>query len=554
MTIKTALMLSFFTLVLVISGCSDKSEPVAIPDNAFLYFQAEDIEGNWDQLKTRQFFAKSSQWQIWDEPWMKEVLKPLKDLQIDFQKNTGLPLNETTVMMVFGKKIDIAVIPAQPLPAILLIADLGSKSAPLKMITKALENIEPERVSHYEYLKHDITAIKTQNPELSEALSMPETLICFHKDRIIVSTSRSCIQNALDIIEDKAPPLSQNKDYQFMQESIGPTSATLYVKPLEMMNQIVTSGQQFGADTQSVPIYVTALISGINVTESGLEFSSAFLPGNTEENIFETLYSKGDSVKKAAKWLPSECIAGIAGGINLPGMIRHQKSILSEINTPDDVELWTTLTSALQTSTGLDIPLELETWGGDGAFFCIENIRMVTFVPVPDLAFGINVRDKKTAKAFTDSLRHQILSNYGAAIEEMVDVTLPDDNIYTYAPIPMLAGFQPGYALVDDYLIFGSSVSTVTNLITSQQGNTPRLFDSARFSHLLKSEKNKLVLCKAFDPQRFVTAGNNALDSLSLFLVAADQKPVVYREILDTMNSIPGIGFRMQVSDDLILY
>jgi len=550
MKMRMLWILLVISTLMVISGCSNKPDPLPIPADAMLYLQADNLEDNWGMLKTRKFFTEAAQWKLWQEPFMEEITATFYDFQEDFEKNTKLPLNETTFMMIFGKKVDIAVIPAEPFPAVIVVADLGSKSAPLKLISKSLKNLDPEKISKYKCLDHEITAVKTDLDRTPGSTIATEILFTFHKNYIIASSSRSGIRKSLKIIEEEAESLDLNQDYIKMRDSIDESSVIIYADPVRLADQVIENNL-ITTDEKTVPIRIKSVISGINVTKSGLHLVSSMLPIVENENFLETLYLDSDATNNASQWIPSKSIAGAACALNLPNMVKHQQEILSKIETDDGTELWTSLTETLQAFTGLDIPAELELWGGDGAFFCFEKIRMISVVPVPELALGFQVKDTMAAGNFIDSMKTRLPQ--GFAVKKMVDVSLPGNNVYTYASIPLLAGFQPGYALIDDFLIFSTSASTVTSLQMARNGDEQR-FELPRFSSLTDNSDENLFACKAVDPRRFAEDAGKALDNLGLFITAADQDPAVYREILSTLNNIPGIGLQVKFTDDMIVY
>jgi len=280
--------------------------------------------------------------------------------------------------------------------------------------------------------------------------------------------------------------------------------------------------------------------------------TSVFKPSDAEPELLRKLYQDGNTLEAMADWIPATAIVGAAGGVNLPEMVRHHRSVLHDIDGPDGTDLWTLLTETLQQSIRLDLPGELEKWGGNGMFFTLHSVRMVSFIPIPEFSIGFGVSDTAGARSFTRALEQRIISEYEPAIGQLVDVELPGGYTYSYVPVPMLAGVQPGWSLIDNVLVFGTSASGVTDLLLARTEELARFFDSPEFETLLSEDPGNMVLCKGVYPDRLARTGHTILDSLSLFIVAADKDPAVYREILDTVATIPGIGVHMHFTDTFV--
>ncbi len=201
--------------------------------------------------------------------------------------------------------------------------------------------------------------------------------------------------------------------------------------------------------------------AALSVTETGLTINTALKPPEEDITRWEKIYRNPIAVERSGKWLSSNCIAGSVAGIDVCGLMEHQKTILSTIDDLDGLDMWTKLTAMLQDFTGMDIPGELTLWGGKGMFFTMENIRMVSLIPIPELAFGIHIRDRAAAEEFVRKMQHRIEETAGPEAGNFTREPIGDNFTYHFLPIPLLPGFQPGYSLIDDYLVFGTSSQTV---------------------------------------------------------------------------------------------
>lgn len=556
--------MSMFLLILILlipalPGCDTAPETVPIPSDAVFYLRADHLEQNWDQLKTRQFISQCMNWKLWREPAMQDLTRGLREMQAEFKRNTGLPLNETTFMMMFGRRVDICVVPAENGPAALLIADLGPKSTPMKKIARAVETLESNRLSRYEFMDHDITAVKTKHGQSSRGNDplgeVAEILYHFNAHQLIMATHRDAMEKAILILENGDASFISTDAFLEAEKTLGAASIMAFVDTDNAAVLARTTAGNYGVPLPETRVHADWIAFGATVMDSGIAMASAMKPATAvEPDLLKKLYRDDDAIHAMAEWLPSNAIAGVAGGINLPALIDHQERVLSDVSGPDGTNMWSYIVRTLEDSTGLNLPGEIRSWGGNGAFFSLHSIRMAAFIPVPEFSIGFHVGNHDAADAFTLALKRRIIEEYGPAIGSTVDVELPGNVMYTYVPVPMIAGFQPGYTLTDDVLIFGTSASGVTDLLLARDGQQSRFFDAPAFQGLLTENTDNLVLCKALDPIRLAQAGRQILDSLSLFIVSADQDPAVYREILDSMTTVPGIGFQMQFAGDLVTY
>ncbi len=552
--VKSFMKVAFVIAFALVSGCMRKPEPVPIPGDAIMHARMDNLADNWDKLKESQFFQQAEHWKLWDEPWMTEILQPYEDFRLDFKRNTGLPFNETTFMMLFGKKVDMALLPGQPLPSVVFIADLGKKSTPIKKLNKGITSLDKERLSTYDYKKHTVTVVKTKHPNALNNGEPTEIFYSFHRNRVISSSSRQGIEKVINVIVDGLPVLTESPTYLELCNTIEKADLSFFGLPPEILKQVQSSSSSFGMEIESVPVQLKAFLSGASMVEKGINFQTAFIPVENQKDVIDRVYMDRKAVKNASKWLPAESIAGVAGGINLPGLIQHQKSILTAIPTEDGSNLWHTITWMLQESTGMDIPGELERWGGDGAFMVLENIRMATMIPIPELAIGFHADNKKLARAFSREVSQTINDRFADSLGQMVEMELPGGNVYSYVPVPLVPGLQPGCCVIDDYFIIGTAATTVTSAYLAMEGEQSRLFDSPDFTRLVEKNGDRLIMCKGAKPPKFAAAGKTALDSLTLILMGAGQKPEIYREILNSLETIPSAGFNLTLSDQHIVY
>lgn len=538
---------------LIITGCHRKPESEPIPDNAAVYCRFTDLQQSWDSLAGREFSQRCANWQLWREPWMKDAMAPLSQLRSDFEKDTGIPLNKNTIMLLCGQRVDLVMIPNEPLPDFLMISELGNNSAALKLLSRTMETLGQERVTVYEFEKTKITVVRQAEPVDPETPAIPEIVYCFVDDRLVAATDRTVLQQHLTSRSDPEKTLRNSADFIRMTDVLGSPANMIYVQPGRLLS-MVPDGDQNPETSFKTPVNADAWAAGLSVTDAGLKVASAMKPSGQDIDRWKTIYRNPDAVDRAGKWLASDCIAGSAAGIDIPGLMEHQKSVLEALDDSDGQNLWTKSTTALQDFTGIDIPGEFSRWGGTGMFFTMENIRMVTLVPVPDLAFGIHVRDRGAAEDFVKTLERQVEAKAGPETVRFERESISQNLYYHYVPIPLLPGFKPGYALAGDYLIFGTSSETVARSFKAFSGETTGLLQSDAIQPLLSAGRENLIGYQTFDPSRFADSARTALDAVSMFIVAADQKPAVYREIIDTLDVIPLIAFRLTIEDNMVVY
>ncbi|MBN1878805.1 hypothetical protein JW823_01735 [bacterium] len=539
---------------LVITGCHQKPESEPIPMEAAVYCRFDNIQNSWTTLSEREFMRRSAQWKIWSEPWMRDALKPLKALRTDFEKDTGVPLNEDTIMMLFGRRVDLVMLPDQPLPSILLISELGKNSAALKIVSRAIESLQKDRVSTYDYQDITITAVKAGNDVIPDTPSVQEIVYCFADERIFASTNRSALERFLTLRETPEQTLRDTAVFRETVKMLNMPANLVYTQPNRVMEIASAVGESYGAGAGISNLKADIWAAGLTVTDNGVTFDTALKPPHDDVERWEKIYRNPDAVERSGRWLSSNCIAGSVAGIDIPGLMEHQKSILSTIDDPEGMDMWTKLTGGLQEITGMDIPGELTLWGGKGMFFTMENIRMVSLIPIPDLAFGINVRDRAAAGEFVKAMQKRVEEAAGPDYGSFSQETLVNNYVYHFLPIPLIPGFQPGFALCDDYLLFGTSSDTVDQSLKTFSGKDPGLLDNPSMEPLIAMGVKDLIAYQTFDPPKFSSVAKTALDGISLFLVAANQKPEIYREVLDTLDTVPLVAFRLTLKDNMLVY
>ncbi|MBN1297031.1 hypothetical protein JXA80_09635 [bacterium] len=544
------IMVPTIVAILILTGCGSKQDDVPIPAESVIYLRLENMNANWDQLKQRETIAKCMQWQLWKEPFMQDLLKPVNEMKQDFRDNTGLPLNETTIMSMLGRRVDIAVVPTDRLPAVILVTNLGHKSTPMKQMSKALESLDGDRTTRSEYLNHDIIAVRTQ-PQDADDSDVPEHILyTFHRDDLIVSTDRELLQSSIALLENDSETLMDQPEFTAMMDAVNCSGFIAFVRPGAIAD---TVGSINGSPDSSGNLHSEWIGMGAELTPTGIRMASVMKPSGLPENVFDSLYPDDKAIHQAARWLSSQSIMGIACGVDTAALVDHEREILGSVQIPDGGSVWSMLTNTLQNTTGMDIPAELAAWGGDGVFFGMNTIRMALFVPVPDCSLGITVSDPAAARDFMNRVVTRIIEAYEPAIQTTAEVILPGNHSYRYFPVAMIEDLQPGYVLIDNMLIIGTSASSVTENIMAFTGDRVRLLDAPAFSTIIDPGQDGIMACKAIDPTQLAQAGRRIVDSLSLLIVAADHKPSVYYEILDTIAMITACGGHIRHDDRLIL-
>ncbi len=295
--LKSTLILLLFLIALipVLPGCDTRPDIVPVPSDAVFYLRADQLSQNWDQLKTRQFVDQALQWRVWREPWMREVTRSIQSLRDDFRHNTGLPLNETTFMQMFGRRVDLCLVPTRNGPAVLLISDLGPKSTPMKKVTRAIESLESERISHFEFMDHSITAVKTRGTTqkgLGIAGGVSEIYYLFNRHRVAIATDREAMEKAILILEGNAEPLMHTDQFQTAETLLGSHSMMLFVDTRDAAAMVRTAAETAAISIPGTRAHADWLALGAQVTATGIDLGSVMKPADIEPDLL-ILYPDG---------------------------------------------------------------------------------------------------------------------------------------------------------------------------------------------------------------------------------------------------------------------
>ncbi len=512
-------------VLLAMAACAPKVDEtlLPIPEDAFVYASITDLETNWNSMAQTDFFKEMAALKIWEQPNVKQGLEEMKKALEEIEESIGVPLNKQNFMAIFGKKVDIAIIPADKFPHAIAVLDLGVKATAMKIINKVKTKTDKDSIETTTYEKMEITRIPVEDAPV-------EIAYFFYGDRLIITTQLDAAKAAIDCLVSKKKTILDNANYLETGKRLGELNNLVYIDTIQFETELAKVAEDMAGEFSNAFKGYSRFSSGWNWENKKFNVHTVALV--KEDSGLGSILGNNEIMKTSAKWIPDNPLMASSGAIDWKKFYEFQKDNLQSMESPAGPELWTTITDGFKEFLGTDLEQEINDWAGKGAVFMFQNLNSQGMFPVPETVFGIGVSDEAKALAFMNRVEGTLTAQF--ADKHLQFSTREINEIeFRFIQMPLGQNLAPGYAVINDYLVIASSPVGFTESLNTWKGDRKSVFDTKKFNETTSIDIDDIVAFQYVDSENIMMSIAGLVDTYRMFF-PEDLNPDDVKKAIET--------------------
>lgn len=488
-------------------GIETRAVATGLPAGASVVVSGYDLQAFWTRLQGTQLYKELAAIQ-----GVREAFSPIAGAQGEFEAETGLALDEATVMNLLGNKFDLGFY--GPLPEdradILLLAEVEDEAAARPIVEGLEGRIASERGATFS----DVEVAGRTVRMAADAEGEEVLLYTLEDGRLVMSSTRARLEQVLGGGEESRT-MADVQEYLDILEKLPEATITLWVDQRAIaeasraaMEADTAAGEPGeGAGEQPMAAAASALEEynlvrdfgvGIFWTDAGIrsDVFTRFLADRRPE-LAEMMTRPPTEVRSIA-FQPMGTILYTAFNTFDPGLVYRQLTEYAVDATRIQMDVQGTADSmradslvrsniaAFERETGLDIEEDILSWVGEEVSFSIAGVDRSGFFPVPEFAFAIASKDQGRANAFfqkfetllADAARERASMPVSWQAEEHEGQTI------RFAPTPVGEGLSISYVVTNDFALVASKPALVRQMLDARTGRAEALPSNPGFGAL----------------------------------------------------------------------
>lgn len=553
------------------AGIQTQAVATALPAGAMVVVSGHDLQSFWSRLKASRLYQEMQSIQ-----GVRQAFAPLADTQREFESESGLPLNEETLMTLFGRKFDLGYY--GPLPEdradLLLVAEVEEEDGAQAILEALEKRVGQEKKATFRDAQIAGTAVRiATNSEGEEVLFYALT-----GGRLTMGTTQSRIESALDLGGGgEVEPMSESEEYVAALRKLPDASIAVYVDQRAVQEAArrtaaadtadAVQRERLAAATSALEAYdtVRSLAIGVYWTESGIRSDMYTLFAEGERGGIVEMLSREPSAIRSLGFQPVSTL--LYGAINsLDARLLYDELTkyaadatriqIGVKNTPDSLRADSLVASriaAFEAQYGIDIEEDILSWVGEEAAFAISGVERSGFIPVPETAFTIATTNSDRARAFLTEAEG-LLSNLArdrASIPLAWQSVEHEGQTIRFAPTPMGDGLSLAYAVTDEFVILASNVALVQRMLAARGGAAEALPSNPGFGAMTEFYPQQVNALGFVNVEQILTEVQSLMGTYGSMTGSAGMadSTSTMQQVLDALKNAPRLGFYADADD-----
>ena len=335
------------------------------------------------------------------------------------------------------------------------------------------------------------------------------THIALTDDYIVIATGVEALESTLDRMDsgqDQArPSLFDNPGFQEAREAAdSPRFGIMYVDVAGIIDQleegfdeeIVDSFQDF---SDQLPDFIVASSSFI---DEGIRVSTSF-----DYPIQDQLYVPASTNALGSAGLAPEDTVALLSFIGVQDAwerVRDEVTDLPELDLNEALD-------EIEAEIGFDIERDVLSWMTGELAIAVLLPGGVSF-STDEIHANVYVEFDDRTKAVSSMEKIQAAMEDGGVEFDVVDIEGTDAVVMDLGDEPGLPNLTPGYVVLDDYVIIGTTVTSLRQAVEADRGDIPALRESPTFSRPLEATGNSTDFMIYGNIRRIVQEALDQLD------------------------------------------
>lgn len=561
------------------AGLRTRAVAAELPAGATVVVSGYDLESFWSRLQASLLYKELKAIQ-----GVREAFAPLAESQREFEAETGLPLNEETLMTLFGQKFDLGFYGplAENRADMLLVAEVKDEDRAGTILQTLESKIAAEKEATFREADVAGSSVRVARNRTGEDV----LFYTLEGGRLTMSTTEGRLRNALDLGGDRGGvrPMTSDEEYVAALRKLPDASIAVYVDQ-EALRQAAAraAADTTASETPEERLQRERMRAATSALEE-VQFARALAIGVywTDEGIRSDVYTRfpeGPKPPLAAMLSQSPGQVRSLGYQPVGTLLFASMNALDAqtvydavydyavdatriqmgvADTPDSLRADSLVAAnlqAFQRETGIDIRRDIVAWVGREASFAVGGVDKSGFFPLPEVSFTIATRDRDRARAFLSRMETEIAE--AARVRASVPLAWQAEEYQgqtlRYAPTPFGEGLSLAYAVDDEFVLIGSTRGLVKRMLDARAGRAQALPSNPDFAAMTEFYPQQATMLGFVNIEQVLTHVQDLMATYGQMGaapgMAADTTATTNR-VLAALKNAPRMGFYSEADDE----
>lgn len=556
-----------------VTGFETRAVATTLPAGASVVVSGYDLEAFWTRLKGTRLYTELAA-----IPDVREAFAPIAESQRDFQAETGLPLDESTLMTIFGRKFDLGFYGALPRDRadLVLVAELEDENAARALLETLETKVTQEKGATFADADVAGTEVRVATGREGDEVLM----YSIADGRLVMATTRPRMEGTLTLGSDGAETMATAGDYADVIGKLPEATISVYVDQRALKEaaeraaaadtgaETDAQSERLRAATGALEDYQLASAVGVGLywTETGLRADAyTKFPEGERAPLAEMMTRSPGPIRTLAFQPVGTLMYGAVNSLDarvIYDELRRYAVDATRIQmdiegTPDSLQadsLVARQLAAFETETGIDIGEDIVSWVGQEAALAIAGVDETGFFPVPEVALTIATTDAARSRAFLTQIEDVVgqMAAQRASIPLTWQAEEYQGQTIRYAPTPMGEGLSLSYVVTNDFVVIASSRGLVKRMLDARGGAAEALPSNPGFATMTEfypSEANAIGFVNMEQILTEVQGLMGTFGAMSGDPTAADTTSATNR-VMQALKNAPRLGFYSEADAD----
>ena len=445
----------------------------------------------------------------------------LDELYEDIEEETGINMEEDLFPWV-GPEIAIAVPTFEGIdetPEFVAFIGATDTTAAESFLRKLLSFGEESGEMEYEegVTRGHLTFVVDTSDSFNTHVALTD-------DYIVIATGVEALESTLDRMDSgqgpARPSLFDNPGFQEALEAAeSPRFGIMYVDVAGIIDQVGDAFDEDIADSledfgDQLPDFLVASSSFI---DEGIRVSTSFdYPAQNQLLVPASTNSVGSAGLASEDTVALLSFVGVQEGWE---RFRDEATDLPELDLDEALD-------EIEDEIGIDIERDIFSWMTGELAFAMLLPGGVSF-STDEIHANVYVEFDDSTKALSSMEKIQSAMEDGGVDFHVVDIDGTDAVIIDMGDEQGLANLTPGYVVLDDYVVIGTTLTSLRQAVEVERGDISSLRESSAFSRPLAAAGNKTDFMMYANIRRIVREVLDQLDETELAEYGETAEPFV---------------------------
>lgn len=557
----------------VVEGFQTQAVATTLPAGASVVVSGYDVEAFWTRLKGTRLYTELAA-----IPDVREAFAPIAESQREFQAETGLALDEATLMTIFGRKFDLGFYGQLPKDRadLVLVASIEDQAQAQTLLETLETKVTEEKGATF--TDEDIagTSVRVGTNEGDEVL-----FYSIGENRLVMATTRTRMQGALSIGGEGAQTMAATENYEAVIRKLPEAAITIYVdqRALKEATERAAAAdsaagtpetlqdERLRAATSALEDYQLASAVGVGLywTETGLRADAYTKLPEGERRGLAAMMTRSPSAIRTLPFQPvGTLLYGALNSVDAKLMYDELRRYAVEATriqmdvagTADSLQADSIVArqlAAFQSETGINVESDIVSWVGDEVSFGIAGVDKTGFFPVPEIAMTIATKDP--AKSREVLTRVEDVVGQAAAARASIPLQWQSEEYQgqtlRYAPTPMGEGLSLSYVVTDEFVLIGSSRGLLKRMLDARGGTQQALPSNPGFAEMTEFYPSEVNALGFVNIEQILTEVQGLMGTFGGMAgaAAADSSSSTYK-VMQALKNAPRMGFYSDADAD----